>query len=407
MTTKISIIGIAKSGTSALYSSVKSALPGPRRLLFEPNNAAELAYVTAGNENALTKGMFGSLKRQEYDPERFTHCIAIVRDPRDIIISSTLFRFNRLKLINNKPLFGHLVSLFEKKEADPLSISVRDILEAAEPGEAEAMKDSFRTLLDSYSAYLDEGDHHVITFDQMVAGDFDALNAYIGLTLTPPPPLEGWVSKISRKGESGDWKNWFTPDDVAFFRDAVDPFIEKYGFDPEWQLEASSVIAPEHCSQYISRLSEARKVDPNLKKDVGSDMAALRSAAEDGKVNALMKLEEIYGGPSEDENPDLALEYSKQLAEMGYPKYLVKTARYLIKSKRHKQAYPYLEAGIAIKYLPAFFVLGNQYINHADVEKRAEGLAILERGRDLGGKSCATKLEALAGKDILGLQKPK
>lgn len=48
MTKKISIIGIAKSGTSALYSSIKTALPAPRRILFEPNNAAELAYVTAG-----------------------------------------------------------------------------------------------------------------------------------------------------------------------------------------------------------------------------------------------------------------------------------------------------------------------------------------------------------------------
>ena len=401
MTTKISIIGIAKSGTSALYSSVKTALPAPRRILFEPTNAAELAYVTDGDENALTKGMFGALQRQQYDPAKFTHSIAIVRDPRDTIISSTLFRFNRLKLLNNTQLFSHLMSLFERKETDPLSVSVHEILEAAEAGEAQAMKDSFQTLLSNYTDYLDEGDHHIITFDQMVAGEFDALNAYLGMTLVPPPPLAGWVSKISRKGESGDWKNWFTPADVVFFRDAMDPFITKYGFDPEWALEDTPVIEPQHCSQYILRLSEARKVDPNLKRDVGSDMDALLSAAEDGKFNALTKLVDIYGADGPDADPEGALKFSQQLADMGYPKYLVRTARLLLKAKKYTESYAYLERAIAMNYAPAFFVLGNQYRRTLNKGKHAEGIALLRKGSELGSKGCIEQLKDLADKGII------
>lgn len=392
MTTKISIIGIAKSGTSALYSSIKSALPAPRRILFEPNNAAELAYVTAGDGNGMTKMMFGALEGHKYDPDLFTHRVAIVRDPRDTIISSTLFRFNRLKLLNNKELFSHLVSLFEQKEKDPRSISVHDILEAAEKGEAQDMKDSFGNLLQKYSGYLDGADQHVITFDQMVAGDFDALNDYLGLTLLPPPPLEGWVSKISRKGTSGDWKHWFTPEDVAFFRPAMDPFINKYGFDPEWTLEDEPLIEPQYCSQYITRLSEARKVDPNLRTDVGSDMESLLSAAEDGKVNALMKLVDIYEA---DENVEEALTHSRQLADMGSPKYMVKTARYLLKKRQPKVAYGYFEKAIAQNYQPAFFFLGNQYLRPVNADKHDEGMALLRQGAKIGSRKCAQKLKQL------------
>lgn len=393
MTTKISIIGIAKSGTSALYSSVKTALPAPRRILFEPNNAAELAYVTAHrNENALTKIMFGALEGQKYDPSLFTHRIAIVRDPRDTIISSTLFRFNRLKLLNNKSLFLHLVSLFEKKEIDPQSISVHDILEAAEKGEAQDMKDSFGGLLSKYSAYLDREDQHVLTFDQMVAGDFSTLNDYLGLTLLPPPPLDGWVSKISRKGTSGDWKNWFTPEDVAFFRPAMDPFIKKYGFDPEWELKEKPLIEPEYCSQYITRLTAARKVDPNLRSDVGSDMESLLSAAEDGKVNALMKLVDIYEA---EERAEETLRHCTQLADMGMPKYMVKTARYLLKMRKKKQAYDYFQRAVALNYPPAFFFLGNQHLRPVNKDYYDEGVALLKRGAELGSKKCKKKLKEL------------
>lgn len=399
MTKKISIIGIAKSGTSALYSSIKTALPAPRRILFEPNNAAELAYVTAGgDENAMTKIMFGALERHKYDPALYTHRVAIVRDPRDMIISSTLFRFNRLKLLNNKVLFARLLKLFEQKETDPQSVSVHDILEAAEAGEALAMKENFAELLSNYSNYLDREDQHVLSFDQMIAGDFDALNAYLGLMLVAPPPLQGWVSKISRKGESGDWKNWFTPADVAFFRDAMDPFITKYGFDPEWTLEAEPEIEPQHCSQYIRRLSEARKVDPNRKTDVGSDMDALLSAAEDGKVNALIKLEDIYSAKGPDADPDMALKIGRQLADMGYAKYLIKTARTLIKSKKTKQAYALLERGIADELPAAFFVLGSQYMRPGTPDMHAAGIALFEKGRSLGSTGCAKKLDELAAK---------
>ncbi len=402
MTIKVSIIGVAKSGTSALYSSVKAALPVPRRLLFEPTNAAELAYVTASDtENGLTKLMFGAAKRQDYDPAQFTHNIAIVRDPRDTVVSSTLFRFNRLKLLNNAELFDTLVAMFERKEADPKSVSMLEILEAAGAGEAEKLKDGFADLLGTYSDYLDEGHHHVLTFDQMIEGDFDKLNAYLGLTLVPPPPLGGWVSKISRKGESGDWKNWFTEEDVAYFRDAMDPFIQKYGFDVEWSLNDMPTIEPAHCSEYIRRLSEARKVDPNLKSDVGSDMESLLSAAEDGKVNALMKLVDIHDGDGPDADPSKLLGLTRQLADMGYPKYLVKTARLLIQNDQEDLAITYLDDGIKRGVPGAFLVRANRYLHHKNDADIPIAVDLLERGAELGNKTCIKRLKTLKERNVI------
>ena len=90
-TKKIAIIGLAKSGTSALYSSIKQALPEPRRLVFEPQTPLELNYLTNQNkENALTKIMFTSLGACKFNPEKFSDNIFIVRDPRDTLAESEM-----------------------------------------------------------------------------------------------------------------------------------------------------------------------------------------------------------------------------------------------------------------------------------------------------------------------------
>lgn len=389
MTKRICIIGLAKSGTSALYGSIKAKLPAPRRLMFEPSSVGELSYVTGSfNGNALTKLMFSSVNRYGYDPDLFTHNIAIVRDPRDVIVSTILFSFNRLSLLNNKALYGQLVALFEKKEQDPRAVTMVELLEASGRGEGEAFRNRLVQQLQDYQHYLSQNKHHIITFDDMIEGRFDAIDDYLGFPLDKPQRLEGWISKISRKGESGDWMRWFCPSDVEFFKDALAPFMTAYNFPDNWDLEPNPVIEPEHCSQYIRRLAEARLHDPNREVISTEDEGALWSAVEDGKVNAIRNLIQIMTNRSAPEEEDKVADLNEMLGQMGYPKHAVVAGRYFIRKKERQRALAAFRDGAAMNYALAYRGLAVNFRNAKSPQVKAEAEAAMRKGAALGDEMC-------------------
>lgn len=397
MAQRICIIGLAKSGTSALYGSIKAKLPAPRRLMFEPSSVGELAYVTERvNGNALTKLMFSTVNRFGYDPARFTHNVAIVRDPRDVIVSTILFSFNRLSLLNNKALYGQLVSLFEKKERDPRAVTMVELLEASGRGEGEAFRDRLVKQLQDYQDYLSQGKHHIITFDDMIEGRFDAIDAYLGFALDKPQRLEGWISKISRKGESGDWMRWFCPEDVEFFKESLAPFMRAYGFSDNWDLEPNPVIEPEHCSQYIRRLADARLHDPNREAMVAQDEASLWSAAEDGKVNAIRNLIQIFTNRGATEDEAKIADLNEKLGQMGYPKHAVQAGRYFIRNKDRSRALAAFRNGEAADYALACRGLAVNFRNAQNPKIKAEAEAAMRKGAALGDAVCQKLLSEAA-----------
>lgn len=397
MSQRVCIIGLAKSGTSALYGAIKAKLPEPRRLMFEPASPGELAYVTDRFEgNSLTKLMFSTINRFGYDPTRFTHNVAIVRDPRDVIVSTILFSFNRLSLLNNKPLYAQLVAFFEKKETDPRSVTMVELLEASGRGEGEAFKGRLVKHLQDYQEYLDQGNHHIITFDDMIEGHFDAIDAYLGLSLDKPKRLEGWISKISRKGESGDWMRWFCPDDVAFFKEALAPFLSAYGFSDNWDLEENPTIEAEHCSQYIRRLADARLNDPNRKVGVTQEEASLWSAVEDGKVNAIRSLITIYTDRGAPEDEIRIADLNEKLGQMGYPRHAILAGRYFIRSKQIRRALNAFRDGKAADYALAYRGLAVNFRNAKDAKLKAEAEDAMRKGADKGDEVCL-KLMAESG----------
>lgn len=393
---KICIIGLAKSGTTALYSAIKNELPEPRRLMFEPNNAAELRYITHQKQaNALTKLMFSTLPRCDYDPARFHHNIAIVRDPRDMLVSSVLFRFNRMKLINDKKLFDRLVAKLEEKERAPASVDLVDILELAEGGDAEEMRASFGKMLTQFAAYIDQARPFVLTYDDMIEGRLDALNAHLGMTIQPPARLTGWIKKIDRKGGSGDWKNWLTPRDVAFFRDAIHPFLDTFHFSGSWDLNNEQAIDPEHCSVYVRRLAEMRKADPNLKKSQNVPIEALRSAAEDSKFNALERLYETLLGSSDEKEKEEAYEWAFKLGQMGYPRFAVSAGKHLRGKRERKRAVRSFRNAVEAGYPPAFFHLGAMWTSKPNHPRYSEGVELLTKGAAMGNGPCKKRLAEL------------
>ena len=129
---KISILGLAKSGTSAIYKSILTSLEkekGEAQGYFEPKTLGEVQHISKSGKNSVTKVMFSKREQCGYNPNLFDKNVFIVRDPRDIIVSSLLYRFNSFDARKRKNKFEEIIRLLEKKELSPHSVAIKDIFD--------------------------------------------------------------------------------------------------------------------------------------------------------------------------------------------------------------------------------------------------------------------------------------
>ena len=91
----------------------------------------------------------------------------------------------------------------------------------------------------------------------MVEKNLKALNDYLGFKVQDDAevPSSSGKAKVIRKKASGDWRHWFTEEDVALFKPAFAPYMAIIGYDPDdWTLSPQPVIEPEYASVYMQNL---------------------------------------------------------------------------------------------------------------------------------------------------------
>jgi hypothetical protein len=104
----------------------------------------------------------------------------------------------------------------------------------------------------------------IFRYEDMIAGNFAALNDYLGFEVKADGevPQSTVKSKVLRKKAAGDWRLWFTEQDVELIKPAYKNYMELIGYDwNDWTLSANPVIEPEYSSVYIQNLS--RKATKN------------------------------------------------------------------------------------------------------------------------------------------------
>ncbi len=105
-------------------------------------------------------------------------------------------------------------------------------------------------------------DWFLFTFEDMVAGKFEALNNYLGFEVQADAtvPSASGKAKVIRKKSTGDWRHWFTKEDVELFKPTFIPYLELIGYDcADWTLNPDPVIEPEYSSAYMQRLPHKAK----------------------------------------------------------------------------------------------------------------------------------------------------
>ncbi len=268
---KVLILGLGKSGTTALLYKLASGLPD-----CEAFSGGRPGKYIGDYQNAVYKHTYEERKGKDFDlyrdhleNEHYDRKIWIARDPRDAAVSRMLYRWNR-GCVGRKRQFREHLELVKKKEADPLSVPFSELCRYTGHEEwprdvqpvVDEERDRYRQMCDFVGSL--GSDWFLFTYEDMVNRNFTALNRYLGFEVqadTEVPESTG-KAKVVRKKASGDWRHWFTEEDISLFRSAYLPYMERVGYDcNDWMLSPDPVIEPEYASVYMQNLAERVPLD--------------------------------------------------------------------------------------------------------------------------------------------------
>jgi len=261
---KILILGTGKTGTTAMVYKVAGGLPNCHAF-----SGGYPGKHIGDYENAVYKHTYEERKGKSFDvfqehlsKEHYDRKIWMARDPRDAAVSRMLYRWHRGFSGRKKQYEAHL-DLVLKKEKAPHSTPFFEICRyTGHNGWPRTADQVFEEEQHRYGQMLKfvkilEDDWFFLTFENMVENKLDDLNAYLGFEVQSDAevPSSSGKAKVIRKKASGDWRHWFTEEDITLFKPAFTPYMEFIGYDCEdWNLDPQPIIEPEYSSVYMQSL---------------------------------------------------------------------------------------------------------------------------------------------------------
>jgi hypothetical protein len=244
----ILVTGFPKTGTTAVYHSIREALPVNAFCLFEPEHR-NLKLPDKIETPVLVKSFISSSEAYDY----FEKKILIIRDPRDQIISQMLYRPYNIITQNLvepgekiKPVLREMLELLHQKELEPGSVSVKDIRKLLNL----EMSGHYGKIMIEY--YKKRPLLFVYKYEDYIDGNLKHLNKYLGLEVKKVVDVP--EKRVVRSKTYGNWKDWFTKADVDYYHEIFHDYMETFGYDDDWELNPSPYIDPQLSSGYVSSL---------------------------------------------------------------------------------------------------------------------------------------------------------
>jgi len=261
---KVLILGLGKSGTTAMVYKVAGGLPNCHAF-----SGGQPGKHIGNYENAVYKHTYEERKGKSFDlykahlkKEPYDRKIWMARDPRDAAVSRMLYRWHKGHLGRRRQYEAHL-GLVLKKEKEPKSVSFCEICRHTGHNEftrsvEKVVEEEKHRYQQMHKFVKDLGNDWLLyTYEDMIAKNFDALNAYLGFEVQAEAgvPSSSGKAKVIRKKASGDWRHWFTEEDIELFKPVFLPYMELIGYDcNDWRLSPNPVIEPEYSSVYMQNL---------------------------------------------------------------------------------------------------------------------------------------------------------
>jgi len=265
---KIFILGRGKTGTTAILFKVAAGLPNCQA--FSGGDVGKhLSKDLADYENAVYKQTYSERKGRTLEAYRdhavkanYDRKIWMARDPRDAAVSRMLFRWHKGNWWQWKLYQKHL-ALVQKKEQDPGSIPFHLLFsyigQDGRPLTTDELVEMERVRYQQMSDFAESlgSDWFIFKYEDMIDKNYDGLNKYLGFEIVDEAeiPTTTKKSKVVRKKAYGDWRHWYTEEDVDLFKPAYLPYMKTMGYDyNDWTVSPNPVIEPEYSSIYMEGL---------------------------------------------------------------------------------------------------------------------------------------------------------
>lgn len=265
MLMKVLILGLGKSGTTGMVYKVAGGLPNCHAF-----SGGKPGKYAGNYENAVYKHTYEERKgknfevyKMHFEEFHYDRKVWMARDPRDAAVSRILYRFHKGILLNRKQ-FEAYFDLILKKENNPRSLPFIEICRYAGhfdwPVSREKVIEEERVRYARMSDFVKKlgSDWCIFKYEDMVTGKFDQVNQYLGFELKSEAevPKGTGKEKVVRKKAFGDWRHWFTEEDVRLFKPAYLSYMEAVGYDcSDWALAPEPRIEPQFSSAYVKKLA--------------------------------------------------------------------------------------------------------------------------------------------------------
>lgn len=250
----ILVAGQPKTGTTALYFWLKESMPGDTVCLNEQLQLNQ--SLVSGAPRSLAKILLfpGWFDFEAYD--QFREKILLVRDPRDTLISSLLYWVSLSPIKGDPHLLDQFVEALRAKEQSPADVPFTSLIELWDRLDGRRFLDIFQFPLSFHMAWhKSHQDVLVFPYEDMVDGKAGALEDFLGFPLVDKKTtIDVRDSYVARTRSYGNWKHWFTSEDINLLSSLLGPYMDMYGYEDNWEPSSSPSILPEHSSGYVKRL---------------------------------------------------------------------------------------------------------------------------------------------------------
>lgn len=121
-------------------------------------------------------------------------------------------------------------------------------------------------------------EYFLYKYEDLVSGNFSQLENYLGFKLRRKVQVDYKHRRVSRTKGSGSWRNWFTTEDIDFFKPFFSNFMEKFGYDSDdWGTFEKKNILAQHSFEYVIGLINQRRLKEKMELFQDNNQFSCRS----------------------------------------------------------------------------------------------------------------------------------
>lgn len=265
---KIAIFGQYKTGTTALFTKLRNSLPADTRTLFEPLDYTPEAEDAGRWVLAKTILKFpGHPEPVNYDSFLpFDRKLYLIRDPRDWLVSATLFLTQeKVSIYTDDRASGWVMDYLHRKEQAPRTLPLKVLLEYILSAPPAIDLEHFARRTRSLHEWCIQFENRLrrelfsIRYEDFIDGRLAALEDYLEIPLPGHTEVDEAYDHVPRTRSYGNWKNWLLEEDARLFKPFFDPYIRHYGYSQDWRPNDQPVIESQYGSHYVARVMQRKK----------------------------------------------------------------------------------------------------------------------------------------------------